>query len=86
MRALLAALLLCGCAVPELPQVPAELQVCPDEAADPPPLPRVRTVARLKKSDTDKGVVLHSIKRDYAVCRGRLERLNEWISEHRNPK
>ena len=71
--------LLAGCAAPVPPAVPSDLQVCPDPAAAPDALPRVRTVEAVGRYAVGTDAALHRTEAALAECAHRLDRLNDLI-------
>ena len=74
-------MVLAGCATATPQRPPAELQVCPDAAIDPPPPPTVRTVEQLGKYTIGLAAALRAEHAARAECGRRLDRLNHWIGE-----
>jgi hypothetical protein len=87
MRALLVAVALAGCAAPPravlIPQVPASLQVCPDDVYAPPPPPVPRTVEQLVKWASAIEVARERTEAARQDCARTLGRLNVWINNAR---
>jgi hypothetical protein len=79
-KALLAVLLLTGCAGAAPRTVPAVLQVCPDPGITPLPLPPVRTVDALGAWGVATNRALRETSVALAECSSRLNRLNDWIA------
>jgi hypothetical protein len=76
-KALLAVLLLAGCATAQPPRaVPAALQVCPDPGLAPRPLPPVRTVEALGAWGVATNRALRETIAALAECSDRLARRN----------
>lgn len=88
MKALLAVVLLAGCAMPASDEpmwaaVPVALQVCPDPAFVPLPPPRIRTVEAVGAWAVATDRARQQTEAARAECSRRLDRLNEWISQQR---
>lgn len=84
MRAILILLLLAGCTRAITPrahhhQVPADLQVCPDQVYAPAPPPTPRTVKALVRWAAAVEIARERTSSDLAECSRRLGQLNEWI-------
>lgn len=80
---LMLSLLGCATDIPgEAPQVPPEMQVCPDPVAPPRAPPAPRTVDQLVEWTVKVWNALLATERGLKACGARLDKLNGWIGDN----
>jgi hypothetical protein len=69
-----------------LPEPPAELTSCRDDGFKPPdPLPRLRTVEQVAHWAQEAELARQRTQAELIECARRLDRLHQWIEDHRAP-